>query len=35
MIDYGLAKTGEAYILTAGIPFGSVGATNMMIIEKV
>lgn len=33
--DYGLAKAGEAYILTAGIPFGSAGATNMMIIEKV
>ncbi|MBP6923940.1 MAG: pyruvate kinase [Candidatus Pacebacteria bacterium] len=35
VIDYGIAKTGEAYILTAGIPFGSAGATNMMIVEKV
>lgn len=33
--DCGIAKTGEAYILAAGIPFGSAGATNMMIVEKV
>jgi pyruvate kinase len=33
--DCGVAKAGEAYILTAGIPFGSAGATNMMIVEKV
>jgi len=33
--DMGLAKPGEAYILAAGIPFGSSGSTNMMIVEKV
>ena len=35
VVASGIAKTGEAYILTAGIPFGSAGATNMMIVEKV
>jgi pyruvate kinase len=29
-----LAKPGETFILTAGIPFGSSGATNMMLVEK-
>ena len=31
--EHGL-KTGDAYILAAGIPFGSSGATNMMLVEK-
>lgn len=30
----GIAKTGDAYILGAGIPFGSSGATNTMLIER-
>ena len=32
--DRGLAKSGDSYILTAGIPFGAAGATNMMLVEK-
>lgn len=32
--DRGLAESGDTYILTAGIPFGAAGATNMMIVEK-
>jgi pyruvate kinase len=32
--DSGLAKPGDAYILAAGIPFGSSGSTNMMLVEK-
>jgi pyruvate kinase len=34
VIDRGCGKTGDAYILAAGIPFGSAGATNMMLVEK-
>lgn len=34
VIDRGLGKAGDAYILAAGIPFGSAGATNMMLVEK-
>ncbi len=33
--DRHLAKAGETYILGAGIPFGSAGATNTMMIEKI
>ncbi len=32
--DRGIAKDNDAYILAAGIPFGSAGATNMMLVEK-
>ena len=34
LLERGLAKSGDTYILTAGIPFGAAGATNMMIVEK-
>jgi pyruvate kinase len=34
IVDSGIATTGDAYILGAGIPFGSSGATNTMLIEK-
>lgn len=30
-----LAQSGDTYILGAGIPFGSTGATNTMMIEKI
>lgn len=33
--DRHLAKTGDTYILGAGIPFGAAGATNTMMIEKI
>lgn len=33
--DRNLGKAGEAYILAAGIPFGSAGSTNMLIVEKI
>jgi len=29
-----LAKEGDHFVMGAGIPFGSAGATNMMLIEK-
>jgi pyruvate kinase len=32
--ERGLAKDGDCFIMGAGIPFGSSGATNMMLIEK-
>lgn len=32
--DRALAKIDETYILAAGIPFGSTGATNMMLVER-
>jgi pyruvate kinase len=34
IVSSGIAKTGDAYILGAGIPFGSSGATNTMLIER-
>lgn len=30
----GIAKRGDSFILGAGIPFGSTGATNTMLIER-
>ena len=35
LIDRGLAKPGDTYVLGAGIPFGKPGATNMMLVEQV
>ncbi|MEN9920986.1 MAG: pyruvate kinase, partial [Candidatus Parcubacteria bacterium] len=35
VVERGLAKAGDAFILAAGFPFGSAGSTNMMIVEKV
>ena len=32
--DRGLVNTGETFILGAGIPFGSAGSTNLMLVEK-
>jgi pyruvate kinase len=31
--NYGL-NAGDSYIIAAGIPFGSAGSTNMMLVEK-
>ncbi len=33
--DRELGKTGDAFILAAGIPFGSSGSTNMMIVDTI
>lgn len=35
LLDSGLAKAGDLYVIGAGIPFGSTGATNMMMVERV
>jgi len=35
LIKQGLAKSGDSFILGAGIPFGSSGATNTMVVDKV
>ena len=35
VLDSGLVDKSDLYVLTAGVPFGSAGATNMMIVEKV
>ncbi|MEY3784203.1 MAG: hypothetical protein RLZZ230_525 [Candidatus Parcubacteria bacterium] len=35
ILQRNLAKTGDTYILGAGIPFGHTGATNTMMIEKI
>jgi pyruvate kinase len=35
LIERGLAEKGDTFILGAGIPFGSPGATNMMLVETV
>ncbi|HEY0964310.1 MAG TPA: pyruvate kinase [Candidatus Paceibacterota bacterium] len=34
VIARNLAQSGETYILAAGIPFGSSGSTNMMLVER-
>ena len=34
VMDHTVAKQGETYILAAGVPFGSSGSTNMMIVER-
>jgi pyruvate kinase len=34
IVKSGIAKQGDAYILGAGIPFGSSGTTNTMLIER-
>ncbi|MCA9357017.1 pyruvate kinase [Candidatus Nomurabacteria bacterium] len=34
ILDRNLAQTGDSFILGAGIPFGTSGATNTMLIEK-
>ncbi len=33
LIKTKLAEKGEVFVLAAGIPFGNVGATNMMLVE--
>lgn len=33
--DHKLGKKGDTYVMGAGIPFGSSGATNLMLIETV
>lgn len=35
LINSGLAKSGDLFVIGAGVPFGSTGATNMMMVEKV
>lgn len=35
LVKLGLAEKGDAYVLAAGIPFGTAGATNMMLVEHV
>jgi len=27
-------KKGDSYIISAGVPFGKMGSTNLMIVEK-
>lgn len=34
LLECGLAKAGDSFVLGAGIPFGAPGATNMMLVEK-
>lgn len=34
ILERGIARSGDTYILGAGIPFGSAGSTNMMLVEK-
>lgn len=34
LLEYKVAEKGDNFILAAGIPFGSTGATNMMMVEK-
>lgn len=34
VVEQGLAKKGDTYILSAGLPFGTPGSTNVMLIEK-
>ena len=34
VMNHTVAKEGETYILAAGVPFGSSGSTNMMIVER-
>jgi pyruvate kinase len=31
----GFGKSGDTYILGAGVPFGSKGSTNLMLIDKI
>jgi pyruvate kinase len=35
LLDSGLVDKGDLYVLGAGVPFGSSGATNMMMVEKI
>lgn len=35
LIVSGLVKSGDLFVMGAGIPFGSAGATNMMMVEKI
>ena len=35
VVNSGFVNKDDLYILTAGVPFGSSGATNMMLVEKV
>lgn len=35
LLERGIAKSGDAFVLGAGIPFGAPGATNMMVVERV
>jgi pyruvate kinase len=35
LLERGVAKSGDAFVLGAGIPFGTPGATNMMVVERV
>jgi pyruvate kinase len=34
LTERGLATLGDTFIMAAGVPFGSSGATNMMLVEK-
>lgn len=34
LTDRGIAKSGDTYVIGAGIPFGKPGSTNMMIVEQ-
>lgn len=33
--EYNVATKGDVFVLGAGIPFGSSGATNMMLVERI
>jgi pyruvate kinase len=35
LIDMGIIKKGELFIMTAGVPVGITGTTNMIKIESV
>jgi pyruvate kinase len=35
LVKTNLAGKGDVFVLAAGVPFGSVGATNMMLVEHV
>ncbi len=35
LIERGVAKKGDVFVLGAGVPFGATGATNMMMVEHV
>ena len=33
--DQNIAKPGESVVITAGVPFGNAGATNLLRIAKI
>ena len=35
LVEQGIAKSGDTYVIGAGIPYGKPGSTNMMIVEQV